>query len=83
MEEDKTVIGRQKTIDSLALVFHEAIVEYQKEFKEEVTIAEVVHAFYNLVFTWGKAYKTKEFREEMEQAIKDRQGMPFAPFGSG
>jgi len=83
MTNDDEIIGRQKIIDELALVFHTAIVEYQQVAKEEVTIAEVVHAFCNLVFTWGKACKMKEIREKVNQAVRDRQGMLYAPFGCG
>lgn len=82
-EEEEMIIGRQEVIDDLALVFHQAIVEYQKRSNKECSIAEVVHAFYNLVFTWGGACKMKEVREEMARAARDRLGMPIAPFGMG
>jgi len=82
-EEDKIIIGRQEIIDDLALVFHQAIVEYQGKTNRECTVAEIVHGFYNLVFTWGRAHKMKEVREEAHRAMKDMLGMPYAPFGSG
>jgi len=77
------IIGREQIIDELALAFHQAIIEYQLKTNRECTVAEIVHAFSNLVFRWGEAHKIKEIRKETQRAAQERMGMPVAPFGSG